>query len=72
MDKWNNVLGGNMRKIHFKRILAMFLAAIMLLQDTQDLLVYAADFASNVPRYVDFSTPDALENVTDVISVEVE
>ena len=61
-----------MRKINFKRILAFFLAAIMLLQDTQDLLVYAADFASNVPRYVNFSAPDALGDVTDVISVEDE
>lgn len=72
MGTWGNVSGGNMRKIHFKRILAMFLTAIMLLQDTQDLLVYAADFASNVPRYVNFLAPDALEDATDVISLEDE
>mgnify|MGYP004667909729 FL=1 len=58
------------RRIRIRQILAITLTAVTVLSDTQNLIAYAAEYASGIPRHVNFDSPEPLTDLLELIDTE--
>ena len=58
------------RRIRIRQILAIALTAVTVLSDTQNLIAYAAEYASGIPRHVNFDSPEPLTDLLELIDTE--